>query len=265
MKVKLLLTGCCVLLLAATLGCASTNLAGRQQYRWQVHDMNRPLPPVVTPGDYPGQPPSDAIVLFDGSDLSRWTHKKGKVCKWQSKDGYFQAPGTKQVKDIQDLYTKKGFGDCQLHIEWATSPEAGKGGQHSGNSGVFLMNTYEVQVLNSYNTRTYADGQAAAIYGQYPPLVNASRAPGKWQSYDIIFRRPHFNDKGKLIKPAYITVFHNGVLVQDHVQIQGATVHGKRAEYSPHPERMPLMLQDHLNPVRYRNIWIRDLEEQEAP
>ena len=226
---------------------------GAQQ--WSVHDVDRPTPPLVGPGSA-GGPPSDAIVLF-GADLSQWRMKDGAPAKWKVEKGYIEiVPGS------GDLVTARAFGDCQLHLEWA-SPAVPKGeGQERGNSGVYLMGRYEVQVLDSYRNRTYADGQAAAIYGQFPPLVNASRAPGEWQQYDIVFHRPRFGQDGKLVTPARMTVFHNGVLVQDDVELLGATVHAQRATYAAHPDRLPLMLQDHGNPVRYRNIWLRELPER---
>jgi hypothetical protein len=227
---------------------------GAQQ--WSVHDMDRPTPPIVDPGSA-GGPPSDAIVLFGGEDLSQWRMKDGAPAKWKVEKGYIEiVPGS------GDLVTARTFGNCQLHLEWAT-PAVPKGeGQERGNSGVYLMGRYEVQVLDSYRNRTYADGQAAAIYGQFPPLVNASRAPGEWQEYDIVFHRPRFGQDGKLATPARMTVFHNGVLVDDDVELLGATVHGQRATYAAHPNRLPLILQDHGNPVRYRNIWLRELPER---
>jgi hypothetical protein len=161
------------------------------------------------------------------------------------------------------IATRQGFGDVQLHVEWAAPTPATGEGQERGNSGVYLMSTYEVQVLDSYQNVTYADGQAAAIYGQYPPLVNASRPPGQWQTYDIIFHRPRFGEGGKLLRPARVTVLHNSVLVQDDVALTGPTAHQKRPPYTPHPDRMPLLLQDHGAPVRYRNIWLRELRESE--
>ena len=161
-----------------------------------------------------------------------------------------------------DIRTKQAFGDCQLHIEWATPEEVVGESQGRGNSGVFLMSTYEVQVLDSYENKSYADGQAGAVYGQKPPLVNASRGPGEWQTYDIVFRRPKFKD-GQVIKPATITVLQNGVLIQDHWVIEGETLFQQRARYTDHADKLPIKLQDHGNPVRYRNIWIRELTEPE--
>jgi hypothetical protein len=218
--------------------------------------MNRPRPPVVAPGVENHLPPADAIVLFDGTDLSAWrSSKDGGNAKWKIQDGYMEV-----VRDTGDIQTRQAFGSCQLHIEWA-APEVVKGsGQGRGNSGVFLMGRYEVQVLDSYENDTYPDGQAAAIYGQKPPLVNACRKPGQWQTYDIIFHAPVFQD-GRLEKPATVTVLHNGVLVQDHWEIQGTTFHKQRAAYQPHPDKLPLRLQDHGDLVRFRNIWIRPLDE----
>jgi hypothetical protein len=216
---------------------------------------------VITPGtastqEAPGKPPSDALVLFDGSDLSQWVMKKdGSPAKWRVGSGYFEV-----VPKTGDMRTKESFGDCQLHVEFA-EPDPPKGeDQDRGNSGVFLMGLYEIQVLDSYNSKTYADGQAAAVYGQYPPLVNASRAPGQWQVYDIIWHGPRFDGSGKLTRPAHVTVLHNGVLVQDHVELTGPTGHHVRPPYMPGPEKLPLALQDHGHPVRYRNIWIRELK-----
>ena len=223
-----------------------------------MHDMRRPLPKVVTPAEHPGQPPSDAVVLFDGNDLSNWVSEKdGSSAKWKVANGYMEV-----VKKTGNIRTRQAFGDCQLHVEWASPAKVKGGSQDRGNSGIFLMSNYEVQALDSYSNRTYADGHAAAIYGQKPPLVNVSRPPGQWQSYDIIFHRPIFKN-GKVVKPATITVLHNGVLVQDHFEIEGKTVWKKRAKYHPHANKMPLMLQDHGHPVRYRNIWLRELPESQ--
>jgi hypothetical protein len=224
---------------------------------WAIHDMTRPVPPVVDPGPAgpPLPAPADAVVLFDGKDLGQWEDSKGGAAGWKVDNGYAEV-----VAKTGSIRTKKGFGDCQLHIEWATPVEVEGEGQERGNSGVFLMDTYEVQVLDSYDNRTYADGQAAAIYGQYPPLVNACRKPGEWQSYDIIFHRPRFDAGGKLLQPARMTVLHNGILVQDNVELTGPTAHKARPPYKAHADKLPLSLQDHGNPVRYRNIWLRELE-----
>ena len=211
-------------------------------------------PAVVTPGRTSADPPSDAIVLFNGTDLSRWRGKDGGAAKWIVRDGYVEvAPGT------GDITTADKFGDVQLHIEWAT-PALVKGeGQERGNSGVFLMDRYEVQVLDSYANTTYFHGQAGSVYKQYAPLVNASRKPGEWQAYDIVFHAPKFDEQGKVIDRARVTVFHNGVLVQNNVEIYGNTFNDRPALYIPHGSQEPLSLQDHGNPMRFRNIWIRRL------
>ncbi len=225
--------------------------------KWGIHDPNRPQPPVVDPGP-PGPPapvPSDAVVLFDGKDLSGWTTQTGEPAGWLVRDGYMQV-----VKKTGSIQTKRGFGSCQLHVEWMSPSPAEGSDQDRGNSGVFLMNTYEVQVLDSYQNKTYADGSAAAIYGQYPPLVNACRKPGEWQTYDIIFHAPRFDEKGGLLAPARMTILHNGVLVQDNEELTGPTGHKVRPPYKAHPDKMPIGLQDHGHPVRFRNIWIRDLQ-----
>ena len=163
------------------------------------------------------------------------------------------------------IYTKQGFGDCQLHVEWATPEKVEGHGQGRGNSGVFMMGLYEIQILDSYDNPTYFDGQAAGIYKQRPPLVNACRKPGQWQTYDIIFEAPRFGKQGKLVRPAFVTFLHNGVLVQNHFQIQGTTSWDQAPKYTAHPSKLPLALQYHGNPVRFRNIWIRELPPADAP
>lgn len=248
-------------LLAAFAGLALLALA-QPPKEWAIHDMNRPQPRVVDPGtastpDEPGRPPSDAIVLFDGKDLSRWRADKGGPAGWKVANGYMEV-----MKGTGGIHTEQPFGDAQLHVEWQTpSPAVGEG-QDRGNSGVFLMGLYEVQVLDSYQAQTYPDGQAAALYGQYPPLVNASRPPGQWQTYDIVFHGPRFGPDGKLLRPARATVFHNGVLVQDNRELTGPTAHKARPPYQAHAEKLPLGLQDHSHPVRYRNVWVRELGEE---
>jgi hypothetical protein len=230
--------------------------------RWLIHDMNRPAPPVITPGAASAEAgfvgaPSDAIVLFDGKDLSQWSDTKGNPSKWVMGDGYMEC-----VKDSGYIQSRRKFGSCQLHVEFATPSKVTGTSQGRGNSGVFLM-AYEVQVLDSYDNRTYADGQCAALYGRAVPLVNACRKPGEWQSYDIIFHRPIFKGN-KVVRKATFTVFQNGVLVQDHVELQGGTGwRGPHAisDYEPHPDKLPIQLQDHGNPVRFRNIWIRELAD----
>jgi len=231
--------------------------------RWLIHDVNRPAPAVITPGtestqSQAGQAPSDAIVLFDGTDLSEWTSNKGGPAKWIVRDGEMEA-----VKRSGPVKTKQKFGSCQLHVEFATPSTVRGSGQGRGNSGVFLMDTYEVQILDSYDNETYPDGQCAALYGRAVPLVNACRGPGEWQSYDIIFHRPIFKGE-EVVKKAMFTVFQNGVLVHDHVELVGGTGwRGKHAisDYEPHEDKLPIMLQDHGNPVRFRNIWIRELAD----
>jgi hypothetical protein len=227
--------------------------------KWKVHDTERPMPPVVEPGPAgdPVPAPSDAILLFDGKDLSQWTDGKGQPARWKVENGYMEV-----VAKTGGIRTRQKFGDCQLHVEWA-SPAVVKGeGQGRGNSGVFLMNIYEVQVLDCYKNKTYADGMTASLYAQYPPEVNACRPPGEWQTYDIVFHRPRFDDQGQLISPAVFTVFHNNILVHDNAELIGPTTHKARPPYKAHPDRLPISLQDHGNPVRFRNIWIRDLEKQ---
>lgn len=227
---------------------------------WEVHDMNRPRPKVVTPGDWstadkPGTAPSDAIVLFDGKNLDEWIGADGKPTKWKLVNGTLES-----VDKAGYISTKKQFGSMQLHIEWQTPSEVKGSSQGRGNSGVFLMGKYEIQVLDSFNNDTYPDGQAAAVYGQQPPLVNVSRGPGQWQSYDIVFHRPIFKD-GKVERPATVTILHNGVLVHDNYEIKGTTFHKRRAEYQPHGDTGPLQIQDHGNPVHFRNIWVRELAD----
>jgi hypothetical protein len=197
-------------------------------------------------------------VLFDGTDLSKW-HRAGagnNPAAWIVRDGYMEV-----VAGSGSIETNQGFGDQQLHVDWmAPSPPQEKD-QERGNSGVYLMGKYELQVLDSYDNDTYPDGQAGSIFGQYPPLVNASRPPGEWQTYDVIFHRPRFTSTGALAQPARITVFQNGILVQDDVVLTGPTAFQRRPPYTQHADRLPLLLQDHEHPVRYRNIWVRDLEK----
>ena len=244
--------------------------------KWKVHDAERPRPPKVAPGTplLNEAPPADAIVLFNGKDLSQWVQiprvggplaqagGRGVAAppatpqepKWKVENGYFEI-----VPRTGRLVSKEKFGDCQLHVEWMIPSEAGGAGQSRGNSGIEFMTRYEIQVLESYTNQTYADGQAASIYGQWPPLVNASRPQGEWNVYDIFFEAPRFEGE-KLVRPAYFTVIHNGILVQNHKETLGTTVHRRVAQYAPHPAEEPLSLQDHAQLVRYRNIWIRRLK-----
>lgn len=225
---------------------------------WKVHDMARPHPPVVAPPpqQLPLPAPADALVLFDGKDLSEFSAEAGGPARWKVEDGVLTvAPGA------GGIVTKRAFGDVQVHLEWASPFPATGHSQGRGNSGIHLMGRYEVQILDSYHADTYADGQAAAIYGQYPPLVNACRPPGDWQSYEIFFRAPRFDTRGKLLKPARVTVVHNGLLVQDNVEVLGPTIWLHYQPYTAHAAKLPFSLQEHGNPVRYRNIWVRDLKE----
>lgn len=207
-----------------------------------------PEPPVVKPGETSADPPSDAIVLFDGTDLSAWEGGE----KWKIEDGA-------AVVQNGDIKTKQSFGDCQLHIEWSSPVPPTGTGQGRGNSGVFFMDRYELQILDSYENETYFDGQASAIYKQTPPMVNAMRPPGEWNSYDVVFTAPRFKDDGSLESPAYITVLHNGVLTLNHFELLGNTPFNKPPKYEEHGKG-PIRLQDHGNPVRFRNIWIREFE-----
>ena len=226
--------------------------------RWPIHSPDRPQPRVVKPpaGTWTVPPPGDATVLFGGTDLSKWQKgDAGGAPGWKVEHGYMEV-----MPEAGGIVTREAFGDAQLHVEWMSPlPVVGEG-QHRGNSGVFLMGRYEVQVLDSYGNITYPDGQAAALYGQYPPLVNVSRPPGEWQTYDIVFHRPRFDAAGKVTSPARLTVLHNGVLVQDNVVLSGPTADKARPPYERHADRLPISLQDHGTKVRFRNIWIRDLE-----
>ena len=239
------------------------------RHAWAVHDRNRPNPVKIVAN--PGLPPSDATVLFDGTEESfkkNWCHKKtDRKADWRVVDGAMES-----VKGAGYIQTKDSFGDCQLHVEWAAPSKVEGTGQGRGNSGVFLMGSYEIQVLDSYETDpskdpnpnpNYADGQASAVYAENPPLVNATRAPGEWQAYDIIFHQPVWKD-GKMLYPGSVTVLHNGVLTQDHWEMEGLTTHCKRRPLAPHATRLPLEFQDHGNPVRFRNVWLREIPSRYA-
>lgn len=223
---------------------------------WRVHDFRRPPPPVVTPSSFVGAPaPADAVVLLGaGEDLSAWQMDDGRPANWPIAEGILQS-------GKGYLRTRAEYGDVQLHLEFATPSQVKGEGQGRGNSGVFLAGVFEIQVLDSFENPTYADGQAAALYGQHPPLVNASRPPGEWQSYDIVFTAPRFAADGTLSAPAVATVFHNGVLVHHARSFWGPTAHKRIAPYLPSTARGPLRLQDHGNPVRFRNIWLRELRD----
>jgi hypothetical protein len=209
-------------------------------------------PAVVTPGTN-GGPPSDALVLFDGKDFSAWNGAE----KWKIENGTM-------VCGKGDIRTKEGFGDCQLHIEWSSPTPATGTGQGRGNSGVFFMDNYELQVLDSYDNKTYFDGQAGAIYKQTPPAVNVMNPPGTWNVYDVIWTAPRFNDDGSLKSPAYITALQNGVLILNHFQLKGDTPFTAPPKYTRHADRLPIRLQDHGNPTRFRNIWLREIKPAEG-
>ncbi len=246
---------------AADIGNAFYGDAPDENHPWAIHDRNRPQPPIVKPGTFssqeqPGTPPSDAIILFSGkeSDIANWESDQNPAqpTKWIVKDQALQCvPGAGYIR------SKEQFGDCQLHVEWTAPTDISGSGQGRGNSGIFLMGV-EVQVLDSYNNPTYADGMAGSIYGINPPLVNPIRPPGQWQSYDIVFRRPIWKD-GKEVDRGYYTVFINGVLAQDHTPLEGGGGHMGRSRPKHFPAKGPLKFQDHGNPVRFRNIWVRQL------
>ncbi len=255
-----------VALMAAGTGCTdrqesgdtletteSEEIAEALPQRPEDTEVWEPEPRMVTSGRE-DTPPSDATVLFGGTDLKEWTHEDGREATWQVEDGAMTvAPGT------GNILTRQGFGDIQLHIEWRTPAEIVGDGQGRGNSGIFLMERYELQVLDSYQNRTYSNGQAGSVYKQHIPMVNASRAPGVWQSYDVVFIAPRFDLDGTLVSPAYMTVFHNGVLIQNDVELRGPMVFIGQPEYEAHGDRAPLLLQDHSNPVSFRNIWVREI------
>ncbi|WP_202907557.1 family 16 glycoside hydrolase [Mariniblastus fucicola] len=245
------------LLVATASSFLSSSLDAQQPTGWKAHDKNRPQPKVVDPGEatLPASVPSDAVVIFGGEDLSNFDGPNGKEPKWVVKDGVMES-----VAGAGFVYTKEKFGDCQIHIEWA-SPTTVKGnGQGRGNSGVFLPGGFEIQVLDSFENETYADGGAASIYGQYPPLVNASRGPGQWQSYDIVYHMPRFDENQKQVSPAIITVLHNGVVVQHATEALGPTSWVHHKQMNPGLTEGVIGFQDHGNPVRFRNIWVRKLD-----
>lgn len=229
-----------------------------------------PVPKVVTPGKTDAMPPSDAIILFNGKDVSAWQSKKNhKPFNWKVEDSAIVVVGfaedaeyaaeEKQKNTVQGIQTKQSFGDCQLHIEWKTPAEVKGNGQGRGNSGVLFMGRYELQILDSYDNPTYSNGQAGSVYKQHMPLVNVSRPPGEWQSYDVIFIAPRFYEDSTLKSPGRMTVFQNGVLIQNNVELWGSMQFIGVARYEKHPAKEPLLLQDHRNPVSFRNIWIREL------
>ena len=242
-------------MLVGLLISCTTLLFGQNDQKWppELTEVWEPIPEVVTPGESVNTAPSDAIVLFDGTNSNEWvsTNDKGPI-GWKLEEGAMTVVGGKG-----NIQTKREFGDVQLHIEWRAPKEVVGEGQGRGNSGVFLQARYEVQVLDNYNNRTYSNGQAGSLYKQSMPMVNACRPPGQWQSYDIIYMAPHFSN-GQVIRPATITVFHNGVLIQNNYELKGNTPYIGLPKYVAHGKG-PLMLQDHGNPVSYRNIWVREL------
>lgn len=225
--------------------------------KWHIHDGTRPQPPIVTPGKTFSQlaaPPSDAVVLFNGKDFSKWKGQKGEV-QWKIQDDYMETTRSGVIR------TKDEFGDFQMHLEFATPEKVEGTGQGRGNNGVNIFGRYEIQILDSYENKTYPDGQAGAIYGQTPPLVNASRPPGQWQTYDIVFEAPRWDEKGQLTKKAYVTVLHNGVVIHNRRELFGGTTHRKILDYGKPQSKGFIELYEHGNPVRFRNIWIRPLGE----
>jgi Domain of Unknown Function (DUF1080) len=218
----------------------------------KLTEVWEPIPKVITPATE-STAPSDAIVLFDGKGLGEWESVKGGEAKWEVKKNAMTV-----VKGTGDIRSKKSFGDIQLHIEWRSPEKVESEGQGRANSGVFFQERYEIQILDSYNNRTYSNGQAGCVYKQTPPLVNACRKPGEWQTYDILFTAPRFKADGSIDKPAYITVIHNGVVIQNHTEIKGTTEYIGAPKWIAH-DKAPIKLQDHGNPVSYRNVWVREL------
>jgi hypothetical protein len=252
----------------AALGTAASLMAAEQHElgysdtpyipgtKWHIHDGHRPQPRIVTPGEHFSEmadPPSDAIVLFNGKDYSKWEGEGGKPVRWKITDGVMETTRTGRI------HTKDEFGDFQLHLEFATPSKVEGSGQGRGNNGVNIYGRYEIQVLDSYNNPTYPDGQASAIYGQTPPLANASRGPGQWQTYDIVFETPRWDESGKQTKPGYVTVLHNGVIVHNRRALLGGTNHRQIVPFKQHPPHGFIELYEHGNPVRFRNIWIRPM------
>nr|WP_313436465.1 DUF1080 domain-containing protein [Novosphingobium sp.] len=227
--------------------------------QWHVHDPDRPAPAVVTPAPASGGAPSDAVVLFSGTSLDAWRGERGP---WTVENGVMTVPSRAQSGGENNLISRQAFGDVQLHLEFRSPNPPEKSSQDRGNSGIWFMQRYEVQILDSYRNPTYADGTVGAVYAWKPPLVNPSRPPGEWQSYDIVFERPRFDAKGGLVRPAYVTVLLNGVLVQNHQAMLGTTAWRKVAQYQAHGDKAPIQLQDHDSPVSFRNIWVRPLPEE---
>ncbi|MFY0654564.1 MAG: DUF1080 domain-containing protein [Cyclobacteriaceae bacterium] len=231
--------------------------AQKKEYKPEDTELWQPEPQVITPGKTNSQAPSDAIVLFDGSDMAEWIIPEGTF--WDVADGVVTVrPSKEKLERPVTISSKKAFGDIQLHVEWRAPAKVEGEGQRRGNSGIFLQSKYELQVQDNYQNKTYVNGQAGSIYKQIPPLVNACRKPGEWQTYEVFYTAPRFDEIGLLISPAYITVIHNGILVQNHAEIKGSIKFIGLPYYEPHG-KLPLRLQDHGNPVSFRNIWIREL------
>ncbi len=253
------------LTLVAFIVCATASSGAGDRPPNELTEVWQPVPAVVaTPA---GSVPSDAIVLFDGKSLDAWEPVRAGEAGWKIEDGAMVVvPKPKPC----DLRTKQSFGDVQLHLEWRTPAEVKGNGQDRGNSGVFFMGLYELQILDSWENPTYVNGQAASVYKEHAPLVNASRRPGEWQVYDVVFIAPRFSAEGKLVSPARLTAFHNGVLVQHDVTLTGPTPNGATFHqptlppYEAHAARLPLQLQDHRHPVAFRNIWVRELNLPET-
>jgi hypothetical protein len=241
---KSLSTFACTALIAG----AAVALAPPQEHQEWTSGIKWPEPRVIDPGSATA-PPSDAVVLFDGTSMSKWVGGDA----WEVKDGY-------AISRKTSIKTKEPFGDCQIHVEFATPAEVKGKGQGRGNSGVYIMDRYEIQILDSYDNKTYFDGQCASVYKQTPPMVNASRKPGEWQTYDILWEAPRFLGEGTVQRPAFVTVLHNGVVVQNHTEVLGTTSYFTPPKYEKHPERAPIQLQFHGNPVRFRNIWVREMK-----
>lgn len=229
--------------------CGAAVIAAMSNAEEYLSGIEWQKPPVVTPGQTDASPPADAVVLFGGQDLSHWNDAEN----WQVEDGVM-------ISGKNNIVSKEQFGDCQVHVEWSAPTPPKKSGQGRGNSGIFLMGRYEMQVLDSYENETYYDGQAGAIYKQTPPAVNVMRPPGQWNTYDIFWTAPRFDQDGKLVSPAFITATHNGVLILNHFELKGDTPYSRPPRYEPHPAKGPIVIQDHGNPVRFRNIWVREFK-----
>jgi hypothetical protein len=226
--------------------------------QWRVHDADRPAPIAVAPAAAPGGPPADAIVLFDGRSLDAW--KPDRIA-WPIENGALIIPSRAKSGGENNLVSKQSFGDVQMHLEFRSPNPPTKSSQDRGNSGIWFMQRYELQILDGYRNPTYADGTVGGVYGWKPPLVNPARKPGEWQTYDIVFERPRFAADGSLVRPAYVTALLNGVLVQNHQAMLGTTNWRHVARYTAHPDAAPIQLQDHDSPVAFRNIWIRPLTD----